>query len=311
MTVTSLPARTPPAQLAAPAATDAWGDAYRLWLANYERPNTRRAYARDYRSFYRDVPVHPSELDMRHLIVYRELLTQRGLSKATIHRRMSAISSFYAFVNARLPHLREDNPLDGVMRPKVNPYGKATVLTGEQARQLLDSVAGRTVEDIRDNAALRLFLTTGVRLSVVAAARWADLTRRGDDLHLSYANKGGDERTRRLPQGTADALRAYWRVSRREGWLFDFGADNENTRRAYIEAMVVARCDAVLGVGHGITAHSLRHTAAVLADAHGASLIEISEMLDHANVQITALYLEHVRQGAGDRAIQLVDEVLR
>lgn len=61
-----------------------------------------------------------------------------------------------------------------------------------------------------------------------------------------------------------------------------------------------------------ITAHSLRHTAAVLALDAGAGLYEVQQMLGHRDVRMTSLYLmsaarEHARRGT---AVRLLDESL-
>ena len=87
------------------------------------------------------------------------------------------------------------NPAHSVRGPKhVVKTGKTTVLTGEQARELLDSIDTKTVVGLRDRALIGLLVFTFAR---IGAARPQIL-----DLHLQGcvdSSKGigerGDQRT--------------------------------------------------------------------------------------------------------------------
>lgn len=65
--------------------------------------------------------------------------------------------------------------------------------------------------------------------------------------------------------------------------------------------MVTRRCDAALGIGHGICVHSLRHTVAVNAAENGGTVGEVKRFLDHKSVRVTALYLDHIQSGGVER----------
>ena len=54
------------------------------------------------------------------------------------------------------------------------------------------------------------------------------------------------------------------------------------------------------GDNHGITVHSLRHTAAMKALEARTPNTEISDLLKHKNTQVTANYL-HRMEGSGDK----------
>lgn len=308
--MTDLPARPNNHDLTTPADRDPWQDAFNEWLANFTSDNTREAYHRDLMTFGADVGLHPAQVTSQHIIAWREYMAQQELSKATVARRLSAVSSFYAFVNEtrRYQHLRQDNPVEGVKRPPVDPYGKALHLQPEASKRLLNSIDTASAEGLRDYAILRLFMTTGVRLAVVAQAQRDDFNNRAGEYYLTYAKKGGKERHRLIPDATAQAIVACLERAGDSEWLFDFGDLALSSRRTMIQRMVVDRCAVVFGDEHGITVHSLRHTAAMTADAAGASITEISGMLDHSNVRVTSIYLSHLDKTSGDKASAMLDD---
>jgi site-specific recombinase XerD len=67
-----------------------------------------------------------------------------------------------------------------------------------------------------------------------------------------------------------------------------------------IEKLVDTYATKAFGENHGITVHSLRHTAAMKALEEGTSITEISDLLKHKNTRVTAIYL-HRMEGSGDK----------
>ena len=59
-------------------------------------------------------------------------------------------------------------------------------------------------------------------------------------------------------------------------------------------------CDRLFGPGHGLSPHSLRHTAAMNAILEGASVTEVSQLLQHKSLLVTTVYL-HATERDGDR----------
>ena len=67
-----------------------------------------------------------------------------------------------------------------------------------------------------------------------------------------------------------------------------------------INKLVKKYCDRAFGPGHGITPHSLRHTAAMNAILEGASVTEVSQLLKHKSIGVTTVYL-HATAKEGDK----------
>jgi site-specific recombinase XerD len=67
-----------------------------------------------------------------------------------------------------------------------------------------------------------------------------------------------------------------------------------------IEKLIDTYAIKAFGKNHGITVHSLRHTAAMKALEVGTPITEISDLLKHKNTRVTAIYL-HRMEGSGDQ----------
>lgn len=284
---------------------DQWRRAFVFWLDSFPSKRTQRVYHEIWMVFDSITSKHPGEIEAEDVRIWKGMMTRQlepNLSAATINLRLSAISSFYRFVNQHYAFLRDDNPCEGIKRLPVNPYGKSTYLVEDQDVRLLAQVDRSTDIGKRDYAIILLFLTLGVRLDAVQSATMDSLRAVGDVMYLTYRNKGGDEITRRIPNNAARAL-ADWLQARglHEGSLF-------GVTRRMIQHMVLTYCNRAFGKGHGITVHSLRHTAAMNADDAGAKFSEINRLLDHKSARVTAIYLDHIKKGNADNMSAKLDE---
>ena len=194
------------------------------------------------------------------------------------------------------------NPADGVDAPRAAAREIAP-FTPAEVRQLLDGIAGDPLEVL-----VLLALRSAMRLGELLGLRWSDvdpatrllnvqreLYRHGGEW-LTDAPKSGKARAIRVNDDTLAMLRAY-RLERSEA-LLAIGhrlADND----------LVFLTDAGDPFdGHHLTErrfrpllrrldlperrfHDLRHTAATLMLAAGVHPKVVSEMLGHADVQIT------------------------
>jgi integrase len=285
-------------------------EVYLEWLANFDSENTRTAYRLSVENFWRDLGVGLWEARSSHFVAWKNMLQLR-YSPATVNLKLSALSSFYAYVIEHHPELLKRNPVDAAKRKALNPYGKATFLRENQDKLLLTSIDRGTLEGARDFAIIYLALTTALRLDAVAQARIGDAINQGGIMFLEYANKGGEIIRKRLPGNAWANMIEYlkWRnVWDKQAFLFDIGGLNVATRRRNIQRMIRRRCDEVFGKGHGITFHSLRHTAAMNAIQNGATALEVSNLLRHKDLRITTIYLQHIDDSAGDKASGILDE---
>ncbi|MAU10632.1 MAG: hypothetical protein CL607_12475 [Anaerolineaceae bacterium] len=305
---------------------DAWERAYTAWLLNFNSARTRQAYNAALLQFFDLAHKHVSDVDQADVIAYKTWLTEQGYAQSTTNQRLAALSSFYTY--AMDQGLCDDNPATGVKRKAMNPYGKASYLdtSEDQHRTLLAQPDRDTLQGLRDYAIMLTLMTTGLRVSALADATIADLKPTHAGHVLEFENKGGEISQKKIQPQAVAAIRAYLkkrpdnptrslalpRQSRQAPPLFATIPSprskhgGEPLSRHAITKMI-SRYAKAAGLHH-ITAHSLRHTFAVMAQKYG-TVAEVSAALDHKNTRVTTIYLDHVNTTSVDALFDKVGDL--
>ena len=285
------------------------------WLGNMRSDKTRKTYLEAWKDFLAFVEKPPAAVTQSDLIAYKthlktdvSPLTGRPYSQSTVNLRLSAVSSLYTFAVER--GLRADNPVEGVKRESITPYGKATWLSPEEGEDLafVDAIDQTTDQGRRDYALILCYLTGGFRVSELASLTYGSLRRQGRRLLVTYRRKGGEVEEVALALEAAEALDRYLagrgelveksplfiateKGRRAAAAIGRYGAEEKPLTTRAIRYLVETYAKKAFGDSRGIRPHSLRHTAAQAASMEGATLAEVSRLLKHANVGITSIYL--------------------
>ena len=294
-----------------------WRRAALDWSQNLKSEKTRKTYLEAWGDFLAFVGLPPAAVTQSDVIAYKTHLKtdqygppnkRRNYSQSTVNLRLSAVSSFYTFAVGR--QLRADNPVEGVKRESVTPYGKATWLSPEEGEDLafVGAIDQTTDQGRRDYALFLLYLTGAFRVSEVAGLTVGDLRRQGRRLLVTYRRKGGEVEEVALALEAAEALDAYLagrgelrpkaplfvateKGKRAAAAIGRYGEEEKPLTTRAIRYLVATYAKKAFGSSRGIRPHSLRHTAAQAASMEGATLAEVSRLLKHANVGITSIYL--------------------
>lgn len=288
---------------------DEWTRHYALWLSEFRSDNTREAYHRSWQDFMlftqgrdgHNPPLHFGAIESQHVRLWKIMLQER-YEPTTVNQRLSALSSFYRFICKNAAYLRDDNPVDDVKQIAINPYGKTHPLQAGQDVELLRSIDTTTPDGQRDYLIILLYLVTAVRLRELATATTGNFRRVGGMTVFEYTGKGKQAHRRNLPPYVARLLWGYVDATKT-----DEGAPLFGMKPYQVQYMVKRRCDSAFGEGHGITVHSLRHTAAMNAAQHG-TILEVRSLLNHASTRVTDIYLAHVTSEQGDKMAAALSE---
>jgi integrase/recombinase XerD len=294
-------------------------DAYLEFLAGRCRPNTVLAAGSDLRVFFSVVGKPPEEVQPADVLAF--ITAQRtgrrdqvsvvqalgagrepaGVSAATVRRRLSIVSGFFAFLQARgdvranpvprgLPTRRErSRPRQGV------PLVRATrrlprILSPAEVDAL--TAALRTN---RDGAMVAAMVLGGLRRCEVLGLRLEDL-RAAERRVFIAEGKAGRQRlipvsvrfftavaayldTERPPGAATDKVFVVLKGPRRGQPLSAKGMD---------EVLTAARRRA--GLGHA-TCHELRHTCLTRLREAGMALEAVQAQAGHASIESTRIYL--------------------
>jgi integrase/recombinase XerC len=155
--------------------------------------NTLSAYRRDLVRFASSTDAPPDRISRADVNTFIARLHSEGLAPRSIHRALSSVRSFFAFLEARGQTRR--NPAAAARAPKAKNRLPGT-LDADQAARLFEFDA-RTPLLKRDKAMLELFYGSGLRLSELVGVNREDL-----DLDAGFVTVlGKGRKTRQVPLG--------------------------------------------------------------------------------------------------------------
>jgi len=235
--------------------------------------------------------VGPHDVESRHLVeFYRAQKNQPGVSHATAGARTRTLLSLLRWA-MRQEILLVDPGHDMRIPKPCRPIPR--VLTQAEVELLLEAprTVPRTLIRLRDLALLELLYGTGMRAGEVVALNMGDLDLAERVLRI-LSGKG---QNRRVPYGemVAEALAAYldWMRPRfcmtGETALFLSLRGERLTAKAL--GLQLQRYGLALGIPD-VTPHALRRAVATHMLENGASVVEIKELLGHADLNSTMIY---------------------
>lgn len=218
-------------------------------------------------------------------------MMKRGMARASVRLRISALRAFHTFLHAR--NEVPKNVLHEVLLPKAEKQ-LPRFLTAPQALALIETPAkqekSRQAPEwmaARDTAIIELFYSTGMRLSELAGLDVADVDTIGETARVS--GKGGRERVCPVGGPALEAISRYRQQAKvHQGPLFL----NKSRRRLSarnIWAMIRNRL-VQAGLPANLSPHKLRHSFATHLLDNGADLRSVQTLLGHASLSTTQIY---------------------
>ncbi|MDG1418384.1 MAG: tyrosine recombinase XerC [Maricaulis sp.] len=214
-----------------------------------------------------------------------------GISARSLARSLSAIRTFYAYLQRRW---KLENPaLTLVESPKI-ARSKPKPVSEKAARDLLKQTGDRPGEDwekARDTAILYLLYGCGLRISEALSLKQRD---RQLGAALTINGKGNKSRMVPILPVVREAVAASADLCpfplEPDDLMFRGARGGPLGPRAVQKLMQTLR--SALGLPASATPHALRHAFATHLLAHGGDLRTIQELLGHASLSTTQIYAE-------------------
>ena len=254
-------------------------------------PHTLRSYHSDLEqlsTFLGDKEL--SAVDHQTLRRFIAHLMQGEVKKSSIARKLSAIRTFFRYLNRE--GILTSNPARLVATPRREQRLPA-VLTADDAIRLMESPQSKKPEDhdtmLRDRAVLETLYSTGIRASELIGMNREDIDRH--DSLIRIRGKGRKERI--VPVGTKalDAIDAYLgRLAGSSDIAAVFLGPSGKRLTARTVQRILENHRKQLGLQQKASPHTLRHSFATHLLESGADLRAIQELLGHASLSTTQRY---------------------
>ncbi len=262
-------------------------------------PRTIKAYQEGLCAFLtwcRGAGAHPLAASRQDLQEYRTFLNAR-YKRSTARLRLLAVQLLFKAMQAQ--GLRADNPAAGIRAAKDRTTDEERVI--EKALSLAEAQAfmraipkGYTRRGARDRAMIFLMLLAGLRAEEVCLLTWGDI----GESRAQVLGKGNKKRSVDLtPSITASlkSLRSFLMGREIDSTpvFTPMGILRPNARRLTVRTVervvdrALSRCNLKRP---GRSAHSLRHTYAMLCVLTGGDREALQASMGHADMATTTIY---------------------
>ncbi|MCK9420371.1 MAG: tyrosine recombinase XerC [Nitrospirae bacterium] len=231
-----------------------------------------------------------SAVDHQTLRRFIAHLMRGEVKKSSIARKLSAIRSFFRYLNRE--GILTNNPARLVATPRRDKR-LPSVLTADDALRLMNSPNSKKPEDhasmLRDRAVLETLYSTGIRASELIGMNREDIDR--NDSLIRIRGKGRKERIVPIGGKAREAIDAYLGGHSRDAEtsaVFIGPSGKRLTARTVQRILENHRKQ--LGLQQKASPHTLRHSFATHMLESGADLRAIQELLGHASLSTTQRY---------------------
>jgi site-specific recombinase XerD len=239
-------------------------------------PKTQHDYLQRVKNFAAFLGRSPDTASFEDARRYQLHLTMSGVGVPTVNQTVSTLRFFFKVTLGRSDIV---NHTQFVREPRKLPV----VLSPEEVARLLGAAPG-----LKYKAALSVAYGAGLRVCEVVALKVSDIDSKRMVIRVEQG-KGRKDRYVMLSPHLLELLRAWWKATRPQGWLFP-GRDRvqpmttRQLNRACHAAAQMAK------INKRVSLHTLRHSFATHLLEQNIDIRVIQVLLGHAKLDTTALY---------------------
>jgi len=259
--------------------------------------NSITAYRRDLTDFNASVGSRDyARVTLSHFNTYLSHLNKSGQKPATIARKISSLRRFFKFL--KQTGVISENPITSISAPRITRY-HPSYLSVDDIVQIIECI-GSSKSDLknnliaaRDRAIIELLYGSGLRISELIALRHTDIEFEAGFIRVR--GKGNKQRLSPLGEFAARAVREFSRIRDQNKKLTDspliFPNSHGKTLSRVAVWKLIKKRTAASGISKPVSPHTFRHSFATHMLEGGADLRVVQEMLGHADISTTQIYL--------------------
>ena len=260
--------------------------------------NTVSSYKNDIKSFFLwldENSFNPLNINASDANNYVSKLFGDGLKSSSVNRKISAIKSFYIFLQKK--KIIKKSPIADIVMPKQEKYLPVS-MSEEEVERLLNSPDLNIQIERRDKAMIEVLYATGIRISELTNLKLTDL-----DINrsvLKVFGKGSKERLVPFGEKAAESLNLYLtdRKDLKSKEIFLSNRGTKISRSAFWQRIKIYTKRENLKIS--ISPHTLRHAFATHLLNRGADLRSVQILLGHSDLSTTQIYTHIAKQRLGE-----------
>ncbi|MEC8713361.1 MAG: site-specific tyrosine recombinase/integron integrase [Chloroflexota bacterium] len=254
--------------------------------------NTVKNYFRDLIDYFIYLKLNDlsptKSIEPKHIRKMLSFLIDKGFSKVSISRKISAIKSYITFLEKF--NYSKNNYSELISIPKKSK-SLPKVMTKKEVSQLIKHVEMNTKKNLRDDALIELLYSTGLRVSEVANLKLKDINLKKSEIKI--LGKGNKERIVIFNNKSKEKIISYLKndkryISIKTEALF---------QNKFKEALSTRSIQRILkkylnfsGINSKYSTHTLRHTFATHLLEGGADIKVIQQLMGHSSPETTKIY---------------------
>ena len=254
--------------------------------------NTIKNYFRDLIDYFIYLKLNDlsptKSIEPKHIRKMLSFLIDKGFSKVSISRKISAIKSYITFLEKF--NYSKNNYSELISIPKKSK-SLPKVMTKKEVSQLIKHVEMNTKKNLRDDALIELLYSTGLRVSEVANLKLKDINLKKSEIKI--LGKGNKERIVIFNNKSKEKIIRYLKndkryISIKTEALF---------QNKFKEALSTRSIQRILkkylnfsGINSKYSTHTLRHTFATHLLEGGADIKVIQQLMGHSSPETTKIY---------------------
>jgi integrase/recombinase XerC len=276
------------------------------WIVSFEKylkyerrysDHTVRSYMNDLEQFsvYLNAQLGMAdELELKHFHVRSWIvhLMQDNYTAKTVNRKMSTLKSYFKYLK-KSGHM-QSNPTAKVIAPKIAKR-LPVVIREERLEDLLDQpIDHDDFVGVRNHLVIELLYTTGIRRSELINLKDVDFNHALRQIKV--LGKGNKERIIPISDKLIDKIRAYQELKKSEDLdACQYLIITVKGKQSYPKLIytIVHRQLTLVSTAKKRSPHILRHSFATHLANQGAELNAIKEIMGHANLSATEIYMHN------------------